>query len=202
MTTELATRQQGRVIRREDAGGWLEGNTYLEKARSVLDEAQKETARIKEDAYQKGYREGQLAGMREVEHLINDTRAALKSFEQDLDRRVLDLALAISRKIVGTVEASDAIASGASEAIASFKENATLTLSVPPALHEAIRLKLKELLDARTSDTRNVTVQKDAALKPDQAYLSDGASSVDLSVSTQLLTVEKALRRDVAGELQ
>ena len=202
MMPETATRQQGRVIRREEAGGWLEGDAYLERAKAVLDEAQKEAARIKEEAQQKGYREGQFAGMHEVEHLIKETEAALKSFETDLDRRVLDLALAISRTIVGSAEASEAIAHGAAQSIASFKKNAALTLSIPPALYENIRVKLKELLEAGNRDAAKVTVRKDAALKGDEAFLSDDTGSVDLGVSSQLAAVEKALRREIAGDLR
>ncbi len=195
MTPQNPVRHGGQIIRREDCSDWLEGSAHLEKARKELEEARQQAVRIKEEAYAQGYRDGQLAGMREVERLIHETQAAIKTFESGLDGHVLNLALAISRKIVGSVDVSETIAHGAADAIASFKENANLTLFVPPALYERIKSKLQQLLSARGGK-----VLADPELGEGQAFLSADTGSVDLSVPAQMEVVEKRLILEIAGD--
>jgi flagellar biosynthesis/type III secretory pathway protein FliH len=113
---------------------------------------------------------------------------------------VVDLALAISRKIVGSVEPSDAVARIASEAISAFQADANVVLFVSPALQEAIKAKLAQLLAASNSAHPRVDVQPDPNAGHDQAFLATETSSVDLSVPAQLEIVESSLRGAVAGD--
>lgn len=198
MSQRNLLRQGAKIIRREESSDWLEGSVYLEKAKTRLDEAEHEAAKIKEQAWQQGYRDGQLAGMREVQLLIAGTQAAIKTFHCNLEREVAGLALAISRKIVDSMDLSDAIANEAAEATALFKADANLTLFVPPALYESIKAKLACLLSAPDAKIPQVDVQPDAGLGGSRAFLTAETGSIDLGIPAQFEAIENSLRAGIA----
>ena len=192
--------QEAKIVRREDSSAWLEGNAYLEKAKKRLEEAQREASKIKEQAWQQGYREGRLAGMQEIQLLISEAQDSVKSFQRNLERQAADLALAIARKAVGSVDISDAIVNGAAEALASFKPDSDVALIVPAALQDKIRAKMAQIrLAAGDGGPRQVDVRSDAGLRGFQAFLVDESASVDLSMPAQLEAVENSLRMEIAG---
>jgi len=135
-------------------------------------------------------------------------RAALEDFERQrqgyfhqLEREVVQLTLAIARKILHRESSIDPLLLAATVRLAldQLASGAEVELVVPPSK----RREWQELFD-RAPDTRSPRLAVDAALEPDGCRIATATGSSDLSLDLQMREVEQGFidllqRRAVAA---
>ncbi len=115
---------------------------------------------IQRQGYEEGFASGERAGFEEgkqkasvlidrLEKIIEDAASFKVNLVQELEARVVDLAIAVARKII-VEEISmrpEIIATVVKEALGKLQRMGRITIMINPALHDLFMEKKKELTD-------------------------------------------------------
>jgi flagellar assembly protein FliH len=173
-------------------------------------QSQKESER--EKARQEGYEEGFRQGIEKAEaewvHRLEEAKRLIQLAEEDYkkhldesERVLLDLAIAISGRIVTQVLASDPEAwiDLVKRAIRDVKDQTVIQVHVSPVRYEAT-LAFSETLQAASHDAR-IQIFPDESLRENDCYIETPYGRVDASVDRQLSIIKQKLKEFLEADL-
>jgi type III secretion protein L len=182
----LPDRPLGRIVRREDAGAWLDGHAFLAAARTEARRLMDDAGGAHEQACLQGFEQGLQEGRQHMADALAHQQARFEHWVAQAEPALADLALNIARQLIGDLSPQERLLALARQAMNSFATGGALTLQVPPATLEPAR---EWVANAGLA----LQVQADPLLQADQVQLSDGLGSVALGVDTQLHQLRNAL---------
>ena len=152
--------------------------------------------------YEQGERDGRDATMKQIVPVLQSLRqilAELESFRrresQNLEKELVELALAVARKIVGReVEVRpDTVAHLLHEAIGHLAHAGTLTIRLNPADLERLSDVSSQVLNGLT-DPGRVRFETDASLSVGDCFIESEAGEMDVRLDQRLRVVEEAFQ--------
>jgi len=174
-----------------------------EKANSIIQQAEEEAQKIKENAFQEGFVQGKEEGTRlaleQMQGMLREIQAylsKLKSLDQTLrkesEQEIVKLASAIAQKIILQELKTD-------PSIVSNIVRAALT-KVPFSSKVKVRLSPAdwEYVTSRSFDTteyREIIFEPDNSITPGGCYLETDFGEVDARLDEQLQEIERVFQR-------
>ena len=202
------------------------------KAETLIAEAQRETASIREQAREAGHREGFDTGRQEgceaghqeafeqaktefadqqtnlitaCQNIINEIEASRAGWEAAARRDLIDLAMTIARRVVHQVgpREREAVTANLEEAVRLVGARSDVTILVHPADAEAARVFAQSLAD-RQAQWQHVRIVSEEEISPGGCRIQWDTGAVDATLETQLDRIEAALKNDAArdGEVE
>jgi flagellar biosynthesis/type III secretory pathway protein FliH len=159
------------------------------EARRLVAEARAESARIQAEAAARGEADGRA---RAAAALARGA-AGRDGLLRDAEREVVQIALAVARKLLGRELSTSAAAvvQMARAALAEARERREVVLRVSPADGAAVRAAEGTL--AATLVRAPLVIREDPAVPPGGAVVETERGRVDASVETQLAAVARAV---------
>jgi len=168
----------------------------------LIREAEIEARKIKEEAYRKGFSEGKEEGLRmaqeRAERLFKEIRTymdRLEDLEEDLcresEREVVELALAIARKIIIREITTDplTIAHIARAALEKIPFSLQIKIRVNPADWEYITKKPFD-----TGKYKDIAFEPDNTINPGGCYIETEFGDIDARWEEQLQEIERLFK--------
>lgn len=167
-----------KIIRKADEAAWRDGYRLLAEAKQIYES---ERAR--------GYTEGRDAGVAEATRLVVETAAKVEQYMSSLDEQVAHLAMDIVRRVLGEFNQTELVARAAANALADFKREKALKITVHPNAEQHVLQVLS------MGGEREVTIQveTDPAVDEKTCLIASEFSVVEATVETQLAAISKAL---------
>jgi type III secretion protein L len=110
-----------RFLRGREAAQWMEGYRFLEQARLAY-----------ASEHARGYAEGRAAGLADASAFLAETALKADRYLQSLETGVAELAMTIVRKVLGEFDSAELIARMTLQALAAFRNEKALTITVNP----------------------------------------------------------------------
>ena len=167
-----------KIIRKAEEAAWRDGYRFLTEAKQIYES---ERAR--------GFAEGKEAGAEEAAKLVAETTAKVEQYVSALDQQVSLLALDIVRRVLGEFDQSELIARAALHALADFKREKALRITVHPSAEQ----RVKQALSRNTGREISIQIETDPALDAKVCVLASEFAVVEATVDTQLAAISKAL---------
>ncbi len=192
----------------------------LESASKEMESLKQMAEKQVEEAYQKGLKEGHAKGLEEgrqeyadkaldmqqrVQELLEATEAATTSYFTQIEDRLVEFAMSIARKVVGTaVEQHREIAVKlAKDAIEQATERSKILLIVNPVDLDILKEHKVELMSVATG-IKKVEIETSERVHPGGVILESDGGSIDATILTMLDEAYKAVKpgydAGVAGE--
>ncbi len=162
------------------------------EAAEILRRAEQEAATIAEKAERIGLEQGKQQAMQESTELLLLQRRQGDQLLQEMEGRVAELALGITRRLMAEVEVSQLLPGLVAEAIQSIQAKRYLKISVHPQSAEAVQERLDEIRRSQPM-LDSLEVQADESISPDACLLQSEAGMVRASLSAQLAAIEKVV---------
>ncbi len=171
------------------------------------DRLKKEASKIKEDASSDGFREGREEGREIVAgksiSLLKNLEAVLSQAVMEKDsiivqseKQILDLSIAISKKIIRTEITinPNVIVETLKQAIAKVTDRDTITVYVNLSDLEKITKRKKEILKNLDPGSR-INIVEDSNIEPGGLVISTNMGNIDATISGQEFEMEKILKQ-------
>ena len=173
-----------------------------------------------EQAYQKGFEEGRAQGQAEgetagfergtekIEPLISSIKEALiqlngirKETYQQIEKEVVELALAIAQKVICREVATDkeTVVCVAKEALAKVDDPGKITIKMNPADLDFIN-ETKYQLANLTADVHNVTLEGEEGIQSGGCIIATELGEIDARIEKQLEAVKESFLSDLEKE--
>lgn len=152
--------------------------------------------------YEQGERDGRDAALKQIEPVLQSLRQMLAELEslrrresRNLETELVELALAVARKVVGREVAvrPDTIAHLLHEAIGHLEHAGALTVRLNPADLERLSDLSSQVLNGLT-DPGRVRFEADASLSVGGCFIESEAGDMDVRLEQQLRVVEEAFQ--------
>lgn len=189
-----------------------EALNIIKQAEEEREKINNETQAISKQAYDEGFEQGHAAGLEKfktdsLECIKSLDTLAASSFEikqnivKSADRDIVELVIAIARKITERSFDEDMLKEITLSAIAQLKNKEEVTIIVSPKLVENI-LKLSENFKQEVSQIKNIKIIEDSALSADGTIVETPLSRVDSRVSAQIDEIAARLINGVTDDVQ
>lgn len=181
-----------------------EAARILEDART---EAEKNTKAVLEEAWQKGYDEGNGSAKEQYAGIIQEAEAARESAMEEHDQvlagmetEITELVAEVSRTVIGNELATnkDTIIYLVRQALEKCSNKNNLVLKVAPGDYEYL-MENRERLNMMVQDTGDMEIRQDLSLEPGACLVETSFGSVDASAQTRLRKIEEAFRDILEG---
>ena len=195
--------QNARVVKGVFPKGSLVKNSVVEaekEASTIRQNAEEYAAEIVREAHQNakelkesGYREGFESGLAEVIENVVATAKVREHAVNEAEEQIIDLSVAIAKKIIGKELASreDAVIDIVESGIRHVRHKHKLLLRVNPLDVELVVLE-SEKLEKRTGG-RYIDVVPDTSVSAGGCIIESESGTVDARIETQLRVLQKAL---------
>jgi type III secretion protein L len=167
-----------KIIRKADEAAWRDGYRLLAEAK-----------RIYESERARGYAEGREAGVAEASRLVVETAANVERYVSTLDEQVGQLAMDIVRRVLGEFDQTDLVARAAANALADFKREKALKITVHPNAEQHVL----QVLSRQGEREVTIQVETDPAVDENACLIASEFAVVEATVETQLAAISKAL---------
>jgi type III secretion protein L len=185
-----------RIVRGAQVDVWQDGYRLLAAVREAAGKVE-ENARITYDAaYAKGFAEGRSAGAIEASRLVRDTTLAVDRYLGVLENEIAALALGLVRRVLGDLDVAEVVARAAAQAVAEFRQEKFLKVTVHPAAIDRVSAALAALTQEGGT---TVTVESDPALDRAACIVTSDFAVVEASVEAQLRALANGLRSSGRG---
>ena len=191
---ELPAEPGPRILRASDAAAWQNGYRFLEAVREAAGKIEDTARAAYTAAYEKGYADGLAAGAIEASRMVRDTTLAVDRYLARLENEIGALALSIVRRMFGDLDVTDLVARAATQALAEFRQEKNLSVTVHPAAADRVTAALA------ACNLASVTVEFDPSLDQGACIVASNFAVVDASIDVQLRALEAGLasgERDV-----
>lgn len=181
-----------------------EAARILEDARA---EAERNTRAVLEEAWQKGYDEGNESAKEQYEGIIREAEAARESAREEHDRvladmeaEIISLVTEVSREVIGNELAtnSDSILYLVRQALEKCSNKNGLVIKVSPADYEYLA-ENRDRLNMLVQGAGDMEIKQEPSLEPGACLVETPFGSVDASAQTRLRKVEEAFRDILEG---
>ncbi len=184
----------------------LAGEIVTTGANADLQEAAKKAI---SEAYEKGFEAGKLDASRALQSeydrkveevtvnfpsVLREFAAEVARFNQDFDKAVVTLALAIARRIVAREIAEDesAVLARSREAIRKIIGVERIKIHINPSDEEYMREHRNEL-SAYADSVKEIVIEADGKVERGGCIIESELGNIDARVSTQFELIEEAL---------
>lgn len=184
-------RPRGRVIPAAEIHAWRTGQAYMEAAAREAEQLKADALQAFEDAKKQGFEEGRKEGAEAASRLLAETTLSADRHLADADRQIVDLALAVVRRVLGEFDVGQLTRDAVRHALSKQRQSQHLTLHVAPDMVDDLRADI----DTKFSpEVRHLlTVEPDTRLDPDQCRLASEIGFVDLGIEAQLQALHRGL---------
>lgn len=194
---DLPAEPGSRIVRAADAAAWVDGQRFLAAVREASDKVEENARAAYAAAYEKGYADGRAAGTIEASRMVRDTTLAVDRYLARLEKEIGVLALSVVRRMFGDLDVTDLVARAAAQALAEFRHEKNLRVTVHPAAVDRVNTAVAAFMQGNESA---VTVESDPALDEGACIVASPIAVVDASLDVQLRALEAGLssgERDV-----
>jgi type III secretion protein L len=179
-----------RIVRAAQADVWQDGYRFLAAVREAAGKVEDNARDTYAAAYAKGFTEGRAAGAIEASRLVRETTLAVDRYLGKLESEIGALALGVVRRVLGDLDIADVVARTATQALAEFRQEKFVKVTVHPAAVDRVSTALAAL----TQGSATVTVESDPALDQGACIVTSDFAVVDASIETQLRAFATGLR--------
>lgn len=172
-----------RIVRAAQVDAWQDGFRFLTAVREAAAKVEENARSTYAAAYAKGYAEGRAAGAIEATRLVRDTTLGVDCHLAKLEGEIGALALSIVRRVLGDFDRADLVACAAAQAVAEFRQEKTIRVTVHPAAVDRVSAALAALSQ---SGGATVAVEADPTLDQDACIVASDFAVVDAGIETQL----------------
>jgi type III secretion protein L len=176
---DLPTGPTARVLRGPDQAAWADGFRFLEAAKDAYEAERR-----------RGYAEGKDIGSQEASMLVAETAVKVDRYVATLDKQIAGLALDIVRRVLNDFDQAELVARAAATALADFRRDKALKVSVHPSAEARVRAHLAGRLPR---PDLAITIEADPALGLADCLISSDAAVVNASIDTQLEAMGRVL---------
>lgn len=184
-------RPRGRVVPAKEISAWETGEAYLKAAREEGERLKREAVSAFEESKRQGFEEGRKEGSAAASRLLAETAALADRELAGADRQIVDLALAVVRRVLGDLDVGQLTRNAVRHALAKQRQDQHLTLCVAPDLVDALRADVDEMFDS--SVRHLITIEPDPRLDRGQCRLASDIGFVDLGIEEQLRAIHQGL---------
>jgi type III secretion protein L len=185
--TEIPSRPLTRIIRAEEAECWIDGYTFLERAKAEATAgAQDEVSKARET----GFDQGRKAGEAQAAALLMRTQADVARYLNSVEPMVAKLAMQIVERVIGAFDDVELVARAAQQALHGLREDEAVVVSIAPEVFGEV----KQRLEAMNSGVLTVRLAVDRHLSPRQCTFTTSSTSIDVGIDTQLEAIRMAMQ--------
>ncbi len=184
-------RPQGRVIPAKEISAWRTGQAYREAAAQEAERIKREARLAFEETKRHGFEEGRKAGAEAATRLLAETTLRADQHLAAADRRVVDLALAVVRRVLGEFDAGQLIQNAVRHALSSQRQSQHLTVHVAPDMVDGLQADIDARLDPAMRHL--ITIEPDPRQDQGQCRLASENGFVDLGIEAQLNAIHQGL---------
>jgi len=168
-----------------------------EKARQILEEAE----RGRDAILERGRQEGIAKGLAEWNHILAQTAQRAEELARSWEETMLRLSIRVAEKIIGEQlklhpETTVAIVR---EALAGVRPGRHLVIQVNETEAQAVRARVGSLKESLSTGTE-VEIVASASVSPGGCVIESELGIVDARLETQLKCLEEALVRGVSAD--
>lgn len=180
-----------RIIRAAQVDVWQDAYRLLAAVREAAGKVEENARSTYAAAHAKGFAEGRSAGAIEASRLVRDTTLAVDRYLAKLEGEIGALALNVVRRVIGEFDVADVVARAAAQALAEFRQEKFLKVTVHPAALDRVSTALAALTQESGA---TVTVESDPALDQDACIVASDFAVVEASIEAQLRAFANDLR--------
>jgi type III secretion protein L len=180
-----------RIVRAAEVDVWQDGYRFLAAVREAAANVEENARSTYAAAYAKGYAEGRGGGAIEASRLVRDTTLAVDRYLAKLEGEIGGLALGVVQRVLGDLDIADVVARAAAQALAEFRQERFLKVTVHPAAVDRVSTALAALTQGNGA---TVTVESDSALDQGACIVASDFAVVDASIEAQLRAFAADLR--------
>jgi type III secretion protein L len=178
-----------KIVRAAEADAWRDGYRFLAAASLASEQIRQAATAAYAQEHARGYAEGVADGAKESARLVSETVIKVDRYLATLDQHIATLVMDIVRSVLGEFDAVELISRAAVRAIADFRREKFLTVTVHPEMLARVRTAIA----AYGSLGPAVTVQGDARLDKEACVVASEFAVIDASIETQLAAIADSL---------
>jgi type III secretion protein L len=182
-----------RIVRAAQVDAWQDGYRFLAAVREAASKVEENARSTYAAAYAKGYTEGRAAGAIEASRLVRDTTFAVDRYLGKLEGEIGALALGVVRRVLGDLDIADVVARAAAQALAEFRQEKFIKVTVHPAAVDRVNAALAAFTKGNGA---TVMVESDPALDQGACIVASDFAVVDASIEAQLRAFAAGLRSE------
>lgn len=189
-----------------------ESVNIIKQAEVEQERVKGETESISKQAYDEGFEKGHADGLEKFNTEATESLKALDtlaatSFElkqnivKSADMDIVELVIAIARKITSRVFDEEMLKEITLSAIAQLKNREEVTIIVSPQLVQSI-MNLSESFKQEYSQIQNIKIIEDSALSTDGTIVETPLSRVDSRISSQIDEIAARLINGITDDVR
>ncbi len=188
--------------------------TAEQQAAAIVQEARKKADAIEQDAYNRGFEQGEKDGFEygqqkaakvvgKIERLVLDLGRIRQAMIHQGEKQLLDIVFAVSRKVVRAQIDIDteAVGKAVMDAVGLAADKSRLTVRIHPDDHQYVAGIEPEIFK-RFEDVGQVRIAQDPSVSRGGCRVETSCGSVDATVETQLEKIRAALESVYRQEMQ
>ena len=177
------------------------------RAKEILEEAQRKTAFLEREAYEKGFEQGEKDGLNlgqkkiarsveQIERLLNEIGNLKQEILKQFEKEILALVYSIAEKIIHRkIEQDDTIIHEAVlEAMHAVTEKSRIVIKINPEDFESVE-RIKPELFSTFKDLKSVVVTPDQSVSRGGCLLETPYGDIDAGVEARLDKIRQSLNR-------
>ena len=175
------------------------------KAQQLLDDAQQEADRIKQEALsayeeqkKQGYEDGVLEGQMQQAEKMLETGLQAVEYLENLEKKVVEVVTTAVRKIIGEMDDKERIVCIVKTALEQVQLRQQILIRVCPEEESIVRDNLKSMIRG-AHHAHGLEIIADPRLKKGDCMLESEMGVIDASLETQLRAIEKAFAAKFEG---
>ena len=176
------------------------------EADDLLREAREKVAQLEQEAYEKGFAQGERDGfelgekkaakvVQNMENLLNKLGHVKDEIVRQQEKEIVEVVFAIAEKIVHFLSDSDrtAVRKAVLEGLRAATEKSSVVIKVNPEDLEYVE-NLAPELSANIKELRSITVRADSSVTRGGCLLETPYGDVDATMETRLKKIHQCLR--------
>jgi type III secretion protein L len=184
-----------KVLRAAEVDAWQDGYRFLAEVRRASAQVEETARKTYASEYARGFAEGRMAGADEGARLVTETAAKVDRHLAALEHEIGALALDVVRRVLGQLDTVELVTRTASQAIAEFRREKFLKVTVHPAAVDQVVTTLAAL---PRDGGPTVTVEADPALDERGCIVASDFAVIDAGIEAQLKAFAAAFGADGA----
>src|SRR5215468_34344 len=134
-----------KILRTAEAGAWQDGYRFLAEVRRAAAQVEETARKTYASEYARGFAEGRMAGANEGAQLLTETAVKVDRHLAALEHEIGALALEVVRRVLGQIDTAELVTRTATQAIAEFRREKFLKVTVHPAALDQVVTTLAAL---------------------------------------------------------
>ncbi|MBW2108435.1 MAG: hypothetical protein JRI36_07220 [Deltaproteobacteria bacterium] len=189
-----------------------EARKVLDNAHRIVDEAKARASTVEQEAYEKGFsqgeRDGKEMGAKKLDKLLDNIKQVFEEitaykddFTKQHEKHILDLVFRIAEKVVHAKIDTDStvVRETILKAFELMADRSHVTVKVSPADMEYVK-ELRAQFFETIQDLKSITVEGDPKISPGGCLLETDFGHVDARIDTQLDQIRTAIQQAYAQE--